>query len=152
MSTDLRTRETRPHARGLPDLAAALPARLLAAALCLAVVVIHVADQGGFPGTKDPGYVRIGYYLLEAGGVAAAGLLVSRRHFRKGWFLALGVALGPLAGYILSRGPGLPAYTDDRGNWTETIGVLSLFVEGVLLAGVLAAAATRDRALEGRPA
>src|SRR5438309_1329435 len=111
MNTDLRTAPTDRRSVRVPDLAEAWPARLFAAALCLAVVVIHVMDQGGFPGSKEPGYVRLGYYLLEAGGVAAAVLLLSRVDFRKGWFLALGVALGPLVGYLLSRGPGLPVYS-----------------------------------------
>ena len=57
--------------------------------------------------------------------------LVSRA--RRGWPLAIGVAAGPLLGYILTRGPGLPAAMDDRGNWTETLGVISLVVEGTLL-------------------
>ena len=49
------------------------------------------------------------------------------------WFLSLGVAAGPIIGYVLSRGPGLPDYTDDIGNWTEPLGVISLAVEGILL-------------------
>ncbi|WP_258053225.1 hypothetical protein [Streptomyces sp. Ru72] len=43
------------------------------------------------------------------------------------------MAVGPLLGYILSRGPGLPDYGDDIGNWTEPLGLLSLAVEGALL-------------------
>jgi hypothetical protein len=153
MSTDLRTAQLDPlserRSSRVPDIATAVPARLFAAALCMAVVVIHVMDQGGFPGSKEPGYVRMGYYLLEAGGAAAAALLLSRIDLRKGWFLALGVALGPLVGYVLSRGPGLPLYRDDRGNWTETIGVISLVVVGILLLAALGAAATWRRGLEG---
>lgn len=151
MSADPRTDQLEAPSRRVRALAAALPARLFAAGLCLAVVVIHVMDQGGFPGSKEPGYVRIGYYLLEAGGVAAAGLLLSGIHLLKGWLVALGVALGPLVGYVLSRGPGLPSYADDRGNWTETIGVVSLVVEGILLLAVLAATAARRRASRGAP-
>ena len=106
--------------------------RVLGVIGCLAVAAIHVLDQGGLPGTKDPQYVQIMYYALEAAGVAAAALLVSRPT-RAGWLLALGVAAGPILGYVLSRGPGLPNYTDDVGNWTEPLGVVSLVVEGVLL-------------------
>jgi hypothetical protein len=50
-----------------------------------------------------------------------------------GWWLSLGVAAGPVLGYVLSRGPGLPDYTDDIGNWTEPLGVTSLIVEDNLL-------------------
>ncbi|GAA1993744.1 hypothetical protein [Kitasatospora viridis] len=109
-----------------------------AALLCLAVSWIHVQDQGGFPGNKTPGYVGLGYYLLEAAGVVAALLLLTlaRRNAAAAaptWLLAAGVGLGPLVGFILSRGPGLPDYADDKGNWTEPLGLVSVAVEVVLI-------------------
>lgn len=107
---------------------------------CLAVVAIHVIDQGGVPGTKGPEYVQILYYALEVAGVLAAALLLTK-HARAGWLLTLGVAAGPIVGYVLSRGPGLPNYTDDIGNWAEPLGVVSLLVEGILL--ILAAVSLR---------
>jgi hypothetical protein len=117
--------------------AAAHPARVAAVLLSLAVAWIHVQDQGGFPGEKSPHYVGVGYYLLEAAAVLGAVLLLVARRGSAGravWLLTAGVALGPLLGYVLSRGPGLPGYSDDKGNWTEPIGVASLVVEVVLLA------------------
>lgn len=84
--------------------------RATAALLCLAVSVVHVIDQDGIPGSKDPSYVGV-----------------------HGWLLAVSLAAGPLAGYILSRGPGLPNYTDDKGNRNKPLGVVSLIVEGFLL-------------------
>ena len=69
--------------------------------------------------------------------VAAVLLLTSQA--RVGWLFTLGVAGGPILAYVLSRGPGLPDYTDDIGNWTEPLGVISLAVESVLL--ILAAVA-----------
>jgi hypothetical protein len=109
-----------------------LVARVAGLVGCLAVAAIHVIDQGGVPGSKGPEYVQILYYILEAAGVVAAALLLANQA-RLGWFLSLGVAAGPILGYVLSRGPGLPDYTDDIGNWTEPLGVISLVVEGVLL-------------------
>ena len=106
--------------------------RATAALLCLGVGVIHVLDQGGFPGSKNPAYVEVGYYLIEIAAVAAA-LVLLQSTSALGWLLAAGVAAGPLLGYILSRGPGLPNYSDDRGNWNEPLGVVSLIVEGFLL-------------------
>jgi hypothetical protein len=113
----------------------AVASRLLGAALALGVAYIHVKDQGGIPGDKGPGYIAIGYWMLEIVGVFAAVALLmgSRRHVSKAWFLAIGVAAGPIVGYVLSRGPGLPNYTDDKGVWSEQLGVISLVVEGALL-------------------
>jgi hypothetical protein len=105
--------------------------RATAALLCLSVSVIHVIDQGGIPGSKTPSYVGATYYLLEIAGVVAALLLIQSSSVF-GWLLSVGVAAGPIVGYILSRGPGLPNYTDDKGNWNEPIGVVSLIVEGFL--------------------
>jgi hypothetical protein len=129
-------------------LTAAYSARIAAALLCLAVVWIHVQDQGGLPGEKTPGYVAVGYYVLEAAGAVCALLLLAVRKgpaARMSWLLAAGVALGPLLGYVVSRGPGLPAYSDDKGNWTEPLGVISLVVEGILLVFALAALMTDSR-------
>jgi hypothetical protein len=122
----------RPAAAEVPKRDAPLALSLLAAALCLGVTAVHIVDQGGLPGSKTPGYVQGLYYALEIGGVmTAAALLASRGRNR--WALALSVAIGPIVGYVLSRGPGLPNYTDDVGNWTEPLGVISLVVEGTLL-------------------
>lgn len=104
--------------------------RLLGAMLCVAVTVIHLIDQGGLA-LKDPAYVGYGYWALEVAALAAAALLVARR--LAGWLLALGVAAGPFAGYLLSRGPGLPGYSDDKGNWAEPLGLTALVVEVILM-------------------
>ncbi|MCD0481079.1 hypothetical protein LO771_01285 [Streptacidiphilus sp. ASG 303] len=115
-----------------------LGTRLPGAVLCLAVAAVHVVDQGGIPGSKDPSYIGVGYHALEIAAVLAAVLLLAGA-VRTGWLLAAGVALGPILGYVLSRGPGLPDYHDDVGNWGEPLGVASLVVEGLLLVLALAA-------------
>lgn len=106
-------------------------ARWAGALLCLAVAAIHVVDQGGITATRDPFYIGVAYHVLEIAAVIAAVLLLLG-FVRPGWLLAAGVALGPLLGYILSRGPGLPDAGDDVGNWTEPLGLVSLAVEGAL--------------------
>lgn len=112
-----------------------LPTRLTGAILAVGVAYIHVKDQGGFPGDKAPRYVGVGYYLLEASALVVAIALLAGlgRHTAKAWALTVFVALGPLIGFVWSRSIGMPDYTDDRGNWTEPIGVASLIVEGLLL-------------------
>ncbi|MGH3781667.1 MAG: hypothetical protein ACRDRO_13870 [Pseudonocardiaceae bacterium] len=129
-----------PAARSGRALGSSLVTRTVGVLGCLAVAAIHVLDQGGVPGTKGPEYVQIMYYALEVAGVVVAALLLTKKA-RVGWLLALGVAAGPIVGYVLSRGPGMPDYTDDIGNWAEPLGVVSLVVEGVLL--ILAAASLR---------
>lgn len=121
-----------PAARSGRATGSSLIARVVGVVGCLAVAAIHVIDQGGVPGTKGPEYVQLLYYALEVAGVLVAALLLTK-HARVGWLLSLGVAAGPIVGYVLSRGPGLPNYTDDIGNWGESLGVVSLVVEGILL-------------------
>src|SRR5690348_16398618 len=141
MSQATRT-TTRPATRAQGRIGPLLG--VVGAVLALAVAYIHVADQGGFPGDKSPAYLGIGYYVLEVVAVVVAvALLVGRSRNRVGtWLLAAAVGAGPMTGYILTRGPGLPGATDDRGNWGEPLGVASLVVEGVLIVLSLACAVT----------
>ena len=130
----------------LPDASSHL-ARRVAAALCLAVAVVHVINQGGLT-VREPRYVGIGYLVLEVEAVVAATMLVFSAT-RTWWLLSLGVAAGPLAGYVLSRSVGLPGYTDDVGNWFDPLGLASLAVEATLL--VLAALAVVSLVRPDRP-
>lgn len=107
--------------------------RPIGALLAISVAIIHVVDQGGIPGSKDPSYIGYLYWILEIAAVICAVLLLIPAVSGAGWVLALGVAAGPIVAYVLSRSTGLPNYTDDKGNWGETIGVISLIVEGLLL-------------------
>ena len=113
------------------------------ALLALAVAWIHVTDQGGFPGDKSPAYIAIGYYVLELVAVllAIAVLTPATRNRLGTWLVAAAVGAGPMLGFVLTRGPGLPDATDDRGNWGEPLGVASLVVEAILILLALACAA-----------
>ena len=126
------------------------PSPGFAAALCVVTAVIHLEDQNWFSFDKTPGYVQVGYVFLEIAGLVTAWLLLTRPD-RTAWLLAAGVGLGPFVGYVLSRGPGLPGYTDDKGAWSEPLGVVSLIVEGLLFLTALAAL-TAPRAPESRHA
>ena len=112
-----------------------LAARLLGAVLAVTISLVHISDQGGLTALKDPAYVGYGYYLLEFGGLVVAALLLFAPAHRQvaSWALAVGVAVGPLVGFVLSRGPGLPNYTDDRGNWTEPVALFAIAAEILLL-------------------
>jgi hypothetical protein len=127
-------------------------ARFVGALLCVAVAAIHVIDQGGIPGSKTPTYVGIGYWILEIAAVLTAITLLAKPGARAPWFVAIGVGAGPLIGYVLSRGPGLPDYSDDIGNWLEPLGVLSLGVEAILIVLALIAFIRRPGTRPGAPA
>ena len=43
------------------------------------------------------------------------------------------LAAATLVGFILSRTTGLPNASDDIGNWTEPLGLASMFVEGAVV-------------------
>jgi hypothetical protein len=143
MSQESRTTTPRTrHAGRQGSRVGALPAAV-GALLALAVAWIHVTDQGGFPGDKSPAYIAIGYYVLELVAVVLAiALLTPATRNRLGtWLVAAAVGAGPMLGYVLTRGPGLPDATDDRGNWGEPLGVASLVVEAILVLLSLACAA-----------
>ena len=145
--TVITATSTRAGARvGNAHISRSIALRALGAALALAVAYIHVKDQGGLPGDKSPSYIAYGYWMLEIAGVVAAVALSTARGRQLAWSWALtaGVALGPIVGYVMSRGPGLPNYTDDKGVWTEPLGLVSLAVEGALLV-VAAAVLFRSR-------
>ncbi len=65
----------------------------------------------------------------------------------------IGLVASALLAFVLSRTSGLPGSTDDIGNWTETIGVVNLFIEVVALAvAVPAAVLARRTATRAVPA
>ncbi len=121
----------------------------IGAALAVAVAVVHVIDQGGLTGLKDPAYLGYGYRVLELAALGCAVLLFTRAR-AAGWVLALGVSVGPLVGIILSRSVGLPDATDDIGNWSEPLGVLAMICETALLVLTVTVLARRSR--RGSPA
>lgn len=135
MTTTTTTTTTQRTSDRALDLGGSLVARSAGAVLAVLVTVIHVSDQGGLTALKDPAYVGQGYRVLEVAGLVTAALLLlaPARARALGWLLAVGVAVGPIVGYVLSRGPGLPDYTDDKGVWTELLGVQALTVEALLL-------------------
>jgi DMSO reductase anchor subunit len=113
----------------LPDLSELL-ARAVAVVGIAGIGLIHLLDSiDTFHETR---YVFWLYVALMAGCVAVAGLLLSRA--TPGVWAAVGVlALAPLAGYVLSRTTGLPGSDDDVGNWSDPLGLASLWVEGLTL-------------------
>ena len=64
--------------------------------------------------------------------VALAGFLIGTSDARV-WAAATVLCALVIVGYVLSRTTGLPQSSDDVGNWSEPLGMASLFVEGSLV-------------------
>ncbi|MEA2449847.1 MAG: hypothetical protein QOG63_1779 [Thermoleophilaceae bacterium] len=113
-----------------------------------AVGVIHLLDSiGKYSETR---YLFWMYIALIVGSIVVAGAVLFTR--MRGAFLAAAALAGSAAiGYVLSRTTGLPSATGDIGNWTEPLGLASLFVEGSVVA-VSLAAFFRTRGLDAAPA
>jgi hypothetical protein len=115
-------------------------ARATAVAGLAGVALIHLLDlPGTFDGQAYKGWLYIG---LIAGCLLTAAALV-RSSDPRAWLAAAALPLGAIVGYVWSRTIGLPGGADDIGNWTEPLGLASLFVEGSLVA--LGAAVLRER-------
>ena len=93
--------------------------------------MIHLLDAiGKYHETR---YVFWMYIALIVGCVATAGAVLFTRT-RAAFLVAAGLAASAAAGYVLSRTTGLPNATGDIGNWTEPLGLASLFVEAAVAA------------------
>ena len=105
------------------------------------IALIHLLDSiGKYGETRYLFWLYIG--LMIASLSTAAGVLFTRS--RTAFLAAAALAASAILGYVLSRTTGLPNATDDIGNWTEPLGLASLFVEGVVVAvGATAFAVTR---------
>ena len=109
----------------------------------IGIAWIHLLDLGDK--MEETPYLGVAYIGLLAGCIAAVVLLA--RGDRRGFLLAGGLAGATFIGYCLSRTTGLPAATDDIGNWTETLGIWSLIAEGTLVALSSTALSRRCRAI-----
>jgi len=96
------------------------------------IALIHTIDAPShFVGGPDTwlGVMFIG--VIASSLVLAAGLVV--RGDRRFWAAAAGLSISVIVGFTLSRTVGLPGDSGDIGNWSEPLGISSLFVEGSLL-------------------
>jgi hypothetical protein len=95
------------------------------------VALIHLMDAPGqFSQASYIGWMYVG--LITSCVVLAAAHL--RGSDPRLWTLTILLALSVMTGYVVSRTVGLPGLGDDIGNWSEPLGIASLFVEGSLIA------------------
>ncbi len=119
--------------RSQTSLADGVVARVAGIGLLAAIVVVHLADiRDKF---EEVPYLGIGYVLLIAACVAAAGLLAQPNAVwrDRGWMIGGVTAALTLLGFVLTRTVGLPSATEDIGNWHETLGVWSMITEGAMV-------------------
>jgi hypothetical protein len=112
------------------ETAASTVARSVAAVGLAAIGLIHLLDAPGK--YSETPYMFWMYLALIAGCLLGAVLL--RSHARRGWAAALVLSSSPFIGYVLSRTTGLPGAMGDIGNWTEPLGLASLYVEACVFA------------------
>jgi hypothetical protein len=106
-------------------------ARGVAAIGLAGTALIHLLDLPGQ--LSDTPYIFFLYLALMLSSVALAGVLIRTGDARV-WAAATVLSALVIVGYVLSRTTGLPQSSDDVGNWSEPLGMASLFVEGSVIA------------------
>src|SRR3954468_14278091 len=100
--------------------------RALGAAGLTGIALIHLLDlPGKFSETPYLAWMYIG--LIVSALVIA--IEVVRSGSSRAWAAGGALALGAMSGYAVTRTTGLPQAHGDVGNWTEPLGLASLFVE-----------------------
>ncbi len=129
---DARSMNQHDHdAHTLNHLARDVATRATVAVGLASIGVIHLLDSiGKYSETR---YLFWMYIVLIVGSIAVAGAVLFTRS-RAVFLAAAGLAASAALGYVLSRTTGLPNAKDDIGNWTEPLGLASLFVEGGVVA------------------
>jgi hypothetical protein len=94
------------------------------------IALIHLLDAPSM--YKDARYIFFLYIVLVVSTLTAAAVLL-RTDSRLAWSLAVVVTAATLIAYVLSRTTGLPQDSQDIGNWSDSLGLASLFVEGCTL-------------------
>jgi hypothetical protein len=106
-------------------------ARSIAVVGLCGVALIHLLDvQSKF---QELPYMGVMYVGLIVSAVVLAGLLI-RSSDRRSWLAAAVLPAVVILCYTLTRTTGLPQDSGDIGNWSEPLGIASLFVEGSLVA------------------
>jgi hypothetical protein len=102
------------------------------------VALVHVLQlPAAFAETLYLGLLFIGAVVMAV----VLSVTLTLTSDERVWAAAAGLAALILLGYLVSRTSGLPAATDDVGEWEEPLGLVSMVVEGLLVclgAGVLA--------------
>jgi hypothetical protein len=98
------------------------------------IALIHLLDAVGKYG--ETRYIFALYIVLMVSTLGAAAVLL-RTDSRLAWAYAVVASGATLIAFVVSRTTGLPGAPQDVGNWSDSLGLASLFVEGcTLLLGI----------------
>jgi hypothetical protein len=125
----LTTQATRTPTQVDPDLRRLLTRGVAVVALA-GVALVHLVQIPDTAGQTTSLAVLFGALVLGAALVAAALLHTDHPLL---WYAAALTAIGPIAGYVLTRSAAMPFDNGDVGNWTEPLGLAALFIEAGLL-------------------
>lgn len=107
------------------------PLAVPAAIALLALALVHVLDG---PGSLSAQFYVGALELALAAACVPLALLLLTYPVRLFWLSAAALCTLALLVYIASRTVGLPGSTDDIGNWSQTLGVLSVACELAVIA------------------
>ena len=103
----------------------------------LAIAAVHILD---LPSKwQEVRYLGVGYVIVVITSLVIAERLITSKNIIDFYISAL-LAAGVIAGFTLTRTIGLPGAMDDRGNWLEPLGLVSLVVEAIVIWNSLRAA------------
>jgi hypothetical protein len=105
--------------------------RLLAVLALASLIAVHVPVAVGH--ISEVPYLGVAFYVFILASAALLGSLVERSRTRA-WVSALVGASLALVTYVVSRAIGLPGATDDVGDWSNILGLISVVSELLLIA------------------
>lgn len=106
----------------------------------IGMIAVHVLDLPGK--LEEVPYLGVMYIVV----ILLAGFLVHRVIMgatKRDYLAAAALAAAVIVGFVINRTVGMPGATDDIGNWSEPLGLLSLVIEAwVVYIALTAARAT----------
>ena len=120
------------------------PLRLPAAAAALVAAAAHLP--------VIPDHLRevpyIGWLFIGLSALCVLGAVALLVDDTATVWLALGTGCAAaVLGYLLSRGPGLPAMADDLGDWANPLGLISVAAETLVAGFAVSALVSRGRSV-----
>lgn len=105
-------------------------------------IAVHVMDLPGK--ISEVPYLGLMYVAV----IVLAGVLMHRimnGPSHRDYLATAGLAGAVFIGFVINRTVGMPGATDDIGNWLEPLGLLSLVIEGWVVAAALVGARLTSR-------